>query len=317
MNILGAIKTGLTVIGGKAGLVCKKFGPTGMTVLGISLGVTTVVVACVATTKAEPILDATKERVDKAKENEDPKAQKHEIAVAYCKTAGDFAKLYAPAVATGAASIAFILGGHCMLKKQNAALMAMTSALATSYATYRQRVVDEFGKEKDFEYYNGLKKTTDIIVDPETGETTTKNVYVEEKPSLNIYHEIFDENNGNWTWSTSLNLMFLRSIQDEMNYILKARGYVFYNEVRRRLGFKETEAGQFTGWVYGGEGDNLIDFGIREEVRHDGIAPKYLLDFNVDGDILYILKDHKKTPKEEADDRIEENRQVHDWRNEQ
>ena len=93
MNIFGTIKNTLSLVGGKASLLFKKCGPTTMTVVGVGGVVATVVMACVATTKAEPILDKTKERIDKAKENEDSKAQSKEIAVAYGKAAIDFAKL--------------------------------------------------------------------------------------------------------------------------------------------------------------------------------------------------------------------------------
>lgn len=309
MNIFGTIKNTLSLVGGKASLLFKKCGPTTMTVVGVGGVVATVVIACVATTKAEPILDKTKERIDKAKENEDSKAQSKEIAVAYGKAAIDFAKLYAPAATVGTISIAMILGSHHILKKENAALMAMTSALSKSFAEYRKRVVEDAGEDKDLEYYHGIKKTTKVIVDPETGDQTTETTYVQEKPSVSIYSKIFDKLNDNWTSSASMNLMFLRGIQDEMNYILKIKGHVFLNEVYDRLGFPRTYAGQFVGWVYGGNGDNKIDFGIYDITDKmktafvNGWEPSIMLDFNVDGDIMYILK---KNASEEAKDMANE-----------
>lgn len=306
MNLFGTIKNTLSLVGGKASLLFRKCGPTTMTVVGVGGVVATVVIACVATTKTEPILDKTKARIDKAKENEDPKIQNKEIAVAYGKAAVDFAKLYAPAATVGTISIAMILGSHHILKKENAALMAMTSALSQSFAEYRKRVVEDAGEDKDLEYYHGVKKTTNVIVDLETGEQTTETAYIQEKPSVSIYSRVFNRKNLNWNPSCALNMMFLRSIQDEMNYTLKAKGHLFLNEVYDRLGFKRSEAGQFVGWVYGGSGDDYIDFGLYNLKGRDDEPDAIVLDFNVDGNIMYILCPEKNENKQTIAEEISE-----------
>ena len=91
--------------------------------------------------------------------------------------------------------------------------------------------------------------------------------------------------------------MFLKSEQNYANDRLKARGYLFLNEVYERLGIPPTKAGQIVGWVYdpnnpNHNGDNYVDFGLynihKEKTRDfvNGYEEVILLDFNVDGPIL-------------------------------
>ena len=102
-----------------------------------------------------------------------------------------------------------------------------------------------------------------------------------------------------------MNFMFLRAEQNFANDKLKARGYVFLNEVLERLGLPTTEAGQIVGWVYDPNskdpnGDNFIDFGFMEMRRErnrafiEGEETVILLDFNVDGKISDIFHRYSK-----------------------
>ena len=92
--------------------------------------------------------------------------------------------------------------------------------------------------------------------------------------------------------------MFLKAEQNYANDRLRARGYLFLNEVYERLGIKQTKAGQIVGWVYDTKepiGDNYVDFGIYntniEKTRDfvNGYENVILLDFNVDGNILDLI----------------------------
>ena len=85
--------------------------------------------------------------------------------------------------------------------------------------------------------------------------------------------------------------MFLRSQEAYANEKLKAKGYLFLNEVYSMLGIQETKAGQMIGWVYDPEVEHKIDFGIYDLYRDsnrrfvNGVERSILLDFNVDGNI--------------------------------
>lgn len=118
----------------------------------------------------------------------------------------------------------------------------------------------------------------------------------DDRTSLSQYARFFDETSPNWTKYSETNLMFLKLMQNHCNDLLKARGYIFLNEVYEKLGIPKTKAGQLVGWVYDEKnpiGDNYIDFGIfnvnnRQSVN--GYENAILLDFNVDGVILDKIK---------------------------
>lgn len=86
--------------------------------------------------------------------------------------------------------------------------------------------------------------------------------------------------------------------QDYANEKLKARGYLFLNEVLDMVGIQRCRAGQAVGWIYDEKnpiGDNYVDFGIlnihSEPSRNfmNGLEYSTWLEFNVDGDILHHL----------------------------
>ena len=91
-----------------------------------------------------------------------------------------------------------------------------------------------------------------------------------------------------------------RVANDQFN----AHGYMFLNDVYDLLGFPRTQAGQVVGWIRNSEtGDNHISFGpIVDQIIDKSIPAaeseqlyihddSILLDFNVDGVILDLLKD--------------------------
>ena len=67
---------------------------------------------------------------------------------------------------------------------------------------------------------------------------------------------------------------------------------MFLNEVYEQLGFEHTSAGAVVGWIYGGFGDDYVDFGIFNESYKpardfiNGYNNAVVLDFNVDG-VIY------------------------------
>ena len=92
--------------------------------------------------------------------------------------------------------------------------------------------------------------------------------------------------------------MFVIKQQDWANEKLRAKGFLFLNDVYKSLGMQETQAGQIVGWVYDKNkpsGDNYVDFNIfngSEPSRAfvNGYEKAILLDFNVDGPILNCLE---------------------------
>ena len=288
----------------------QKHSPEILAGVGVVGTVASAVMACKATLKLDDILVESKETRDKIKEvAENPRYEKEyspedakkDLTVNYAQTAIKIAKLYAPAVILGSASLGCLLASNDILRKRNAALSAAYMTVDKSFKEYRQRVVDKFGEEVEKEIrYNIKAMEVETTVANEDGSET---VIVEESkvmdPNLySDYAKFFDEFNPNWQNDPEYNLMFLRAQQQYANDLLKAKGRLFLNEVYDMLGLERTKAGQVVGWVYNPEnptGDNFVDFGIydmsKERVRAfvNGYEPSILLDFNVDGDVWSMM----------------------------
>lgn len=306
----------------KAGFQLKKHSPEILVVTGIVGTVASTVMACKATTKLHAVLDDSKEKIDMFHQGaEDGKVQSvvdgeivvvdytkedctRDITVTYAKTGVELVKLYGPAVAVGAASIASILVGYNILHKRTLAYAAAYTAADTTLKEYRGRVIERFGEKLDKELlYNIKTKEIEETVTNEDGTETTvkKTVEVAESaPAQGFYSFCFDETADGWVRDAERNKYFLKVQQDYANELLRARGYVFLNEVLDMLGIQRTPAGQSVGWVYNSEkGDGYIDFGvfdIRCEANRrfvNCLEKSVWLNFNVDGDIRYSLKPQK------------------------
>lgn len=299
MNLFNSTKNGV-----------QKHSPEILAGVGVVGTVASAVIACKATLKLNDILDDCKETRDKIKAVEaDPKYQneytpedaKKDLTVNYTQTAVKIAKLYAPAVILGSASLGCLLASNDILRKRNAALSAAYMTVDKSFKEYRSRVAERFGEEVEKEIrYNIKAQEIETIVANEDGSET---VVMEEAKVMdpNLYSDyarFFDEANPNWQNDPEYNLMFLKSQQQYANDLLKSRGRLFLNEVYDMLGIDRSKAGQVVGWTYNPKnptGDNFVDFGIydmsKERVRAfvNGYETNILLDFNVDGNVWDLM----------------------------
>lgn len=295
----------------KVGMKAKKHSPEILVGAGVVGVVASAVMACKATTKLSGILDEGKNQVEQIhgyiekngfSEKYTEEDSKKDLAIVYAQTGVKLVKLYAPAVVLGGVSIAAILGGHNILRKRNIALSAAYVAVDKSFKEYRSRVVDRFGKEldKELRYNIKAKEFEETVVDAKGKEKVEKKtVNVVEDPNMySDYARFFDESCVGWEKDPELNLMFLKKQQNYANDRLKAKGYLFLNEVYEMLGLQPSKAGQIVGWIYDEKhpiGDNFVDFGIydinREKNRDfvNGYERTILLDFNVDGNILDMM----------------------------
>ena len=295
---------------GKVGFELKKHAPEILVVTGVVGTVASAVLACKATTKLEGILDKTKKDIAIIDEcldcpeglpepytKEDAKKDK---MIVYARTGLDLAKLYGPSLALGALSITCILASNNVLRKRSVGMAAAYTAVDTSFKEYRQRVVDRFGEELDKELrYNIKAKEVEEEVVDENGNVTVekKTVYEAEINDLSDYARFFDATCEGYTKNAEFNLMFLKRQQDFANDMLRARGYLFLNDVYELLGFNKTQAGQQVGWWYDEKhptGANFVDFGIyKKDGLHNnsrfvnGLETVCIIDPNVDGNILY------------------------------
>ena len=284
----------------------QKHSPEILAGVGVVGVVASGVMACKATLKLNDILDECKETRDKIKEVEEnpefedrysPEDAKKDLTVNYMQTSMKIAKLYAPAVLLGSASLGCLLASNDILRKRNAALSAAYMTVDKGFKEYRQRVAERFGEEveKEIRYNIKAQEIETTVVNEDGSEAVVKETVNVMDPNLySDYARFFDEASPYWQNDPEYNLMFLKAQQQYANDLLKSRGRLFLNEVYEMLGIEKSKAGQIVGWVYDPVnpiGDNFVDFGIydmsKERVRAfvNGYEPNILLDFNVDGNV--------------------------------
>lgn len=293
------------------GFQLKKHSPEILVVVGIVGAVTSAVMACKATTKANDILNDAKSQVDKVHKVLEDEAispemyseedSKKDLAIIYAKTGLDFVRLYGPSVLLGVVSIASILASNNILRKRNIALAAAYTAVDTGFKEYRGRLIERFGKELDKELKYNIKSETvqETVIDEKGNEQTVDKVVEVANPNVySDYARCFDDGCKGWTKDPELNLVFLKQMQQYANDKLRAKGHLFLNEVYDMLGFPRSRAGQIVGWIYDEKnkvGDNFVDFGIYDATKQpnrdfvNGYERVIWLDFNVDGPIWNLI----------------------------
>ena len=289
----------------RLGLKLKKHSPEILMVTGTIGVVTSAVMACKATLKVNDILEETKQDVDKINgvlENEEyadkysEEDSKKDLVIVYVQTGIKLAKLYAPSVILGTLSLGAMITSNNILRKRNVALAAAYTVLDKGFKDYRKNVVERFGEKIDKELKHNIKaKTFETVTVDENGKEKKTKEEVDICDGISDFARFFDEGSRYFTKDPEYNLMFLKNQERYANDKLKAKGYLFLNDVYRMLDIPETKAGQIVGWIYDEKcpnGDNYVDFGIyntnREKSRDfvNGYEKVILLDFNVDGNIL-------------------------------
>lgn len=275
----------VTRLAGRAGLVLSKHAPTILTAAGTAGFIGTTVLASKATLKVEETVAEEAALLIKVHEAHEAgklsdKDATHDKVVLYSRMTTKLAKLYAPALILGAASIVSLATGHGIMLKRNASLAAAYAAVDQAFKSYKKKVESKFGKEA---VLDALVSTAE--------EDLTKNEPTLEAiaavDDVSPYGVIFDSSNHNWSADEDLSMLHLKCQQQYANDILQTRGHIFLNEVYKMLGFPHTPAGAVTGWVKG-HGDDFIDFNIYDgmfegEDENGRTVTKWALDFNVDG----------------------------------
>jgi hypothetical protein len=303
---LTVMKTMVTRGAGRSALILRKYSPEILMVTGVVGIVTSTVLACRATLRADEILDETKDTLDKINETKKlvdngtiqqtytEEQYKRDLAVTYVQSGWKFVKLYGPSITLGVASIACILTSHGIMRRRNLALVAAYKTIEKSFSDYRKRVVAELGEGKDREFKYGIKKVDYVeTTTDENGKKVKekKTVEVADPSGVSQYARWFDKTSREWDPSGIYNATFVVNQQKIANDILNARGHIFLNEVYDMLGFEHSMEGSVMGWVKG-HGDDYVDFGIYNlkvaegiaEQRVDfvnGLCDSVLLDFNV------------------------------------
>ena len=298
----------------RSALVLSKYSPIIMTGIGVVGSIGATVLACKATPKAIVVADDLKKGLEATNEvhelwklaqeaNEplevngkiieyDSKTRVVERTL-YIRTAVfQWLKVYAVPLAIGAVSLGLIVSGQKIMWTRNVAITAAFETMKTSFDKYRENIRELTDAETDRLALGGNAPSAIVV----TGDET--NPIVQAEHDLNspasLYCRWFDESNPNFDSNAETNKFFLLTQQSILNDLLRTQGHVFLNEVYDRLGFKRTPAGARCGWIWNGDGDNEIDFGIWKQDEHhmdfvNAWSKSVLLDFNVDGDIHSLI----------------------------
>ena len=302
MNIKGML-TNVSKVTGRTGLKVKKYSPEILVGLGIVGMVGTTVLACKSTIKAVDILEETKETLSKIENVHESNVESYteedyrkDMAITYIQTGVKLLKVYWMPITTGIVSIGCIFGSTRILRARNIAIGAAYKTLQKAFDDYRNRVINEFGKEKDEKFRYGIEEET--IKVEEIGEDGKKKKVKASQEMIDVnkiseYAKFFDSSSKYWAKMPEQNLLFLKGKQNYFNDLLRTRGHVFLNEVYDALDIDHTMCGAVTGWILNENGDGFVDFGIfnGEEANRrfvNGLENCILLDFNVDG-VIYDL----------------------------
>ena len=278
----------------------KRFSPEILMAVGVAGVVTAGVLACKATLKLEDVVEKAAEEIADVKDRRSVNEFDSEVEFnkaltkVYINRTLQVGKLYTPALSVGLVGIGCLLGSHGIMNRRNFAMAAAYKAVESSFAQYRERVVDELGEDKDKELRFGLVETEVPTYGPDGEQTGTQKLTDVKMDRWSSYARIFDEGNEMWSKIPGQNQFTLTNQMNWLNDRLNARGYVFLNDVYKCLGFPATPAGQVVGWLSSAHKDSkdgFIDFGlfeIEEQAKRDfvnGFERSVILDFNVDGDI--------------------------------
>ena len=307
----------------KYGYKLKKASPTIMIIGAAVGGVTATVLACKATIKAQDILDEhnttvaaihdTKAKIEsgelclKEGETYTETEYKKDITTAYVQTGLKLAKIYAPAVTLGAASLGCMFGSHHIMTRRNASLTAAYIALDKAFEEYKGRVTERYGDRVQRELEENIKAVE--IKSKKTDENGVEEI-IKEYQDVAMQHTspytcIFDETVDTWEPDNMMNQNYLFLMEQSANKRLRSKGYLFLNEVLDLIGTHggvsmRTPEGQIVGWYYDPNDESLqnhVDFGVTNYVPGNDALNSFInggersvmLHFNCDGPIINRL----------------------------
>lgn len=221
----------------------SKHSPEILTGVGIAGMIATTVLAVRATPKALELIEEKKkeEWVDKLK------------PIETVKTAW---KPYIPAIVTGTASVACLVGASSVNARRNAALATAYTLSETALREYREKVVETIGEKKEQNVRDKVAKEQ-IEKNP-----VTKNevIFTEKGKSL-----CFDPYSARYFTN---DIETIRKAANTLNeqMLHSITGYASLNDFYDEIGLPHTETGDMLGW----NASNLIKLDISSHVTDEG-----------------------------------------------
>lgn len=260
----------LTVISHAVGKFAVKYGPKILSVGGAAMTIGGAVMACRATLKADEVLEAHQARINKLEMalavsegyiQEHPGEELNEADIftekdykrgkfeAYCMTAIDFIKLYAPAVSMILGGVGMMQAAFWTTEHKRATAVAALTSVEQAYSN----LIEAHGNNINPEPMVHEKR--EVILDGED-EPSEQVILDPNRIDENFFFFLYDEDNPNWTsgpfsngrWG--MNISLITSRLNHMQYDLSGYRTTHYlvNDVARELDLKETAIGHFFGW---------------------------------------------------------------------
>ena len=225
--------------------------------------------------------------------------------------AKDVVKVYCKPAILAVGSAGLILCQNRILRHELGVATTAFATLKNQYDNLVEKTRDEIGDEKVQELLYGAKDVD--VLDAQSGEKIGQTTFVDTANMVSPYAFRFDDGewddkygryiwrNPVWNANKVINIAKVVSIQNDLNDLLKARGYVHENDARIAFGKKPIKRGWRYGWVLGSDGDGYIDFGVLPGPHQIPINKLFMdeknsfnmpiIDLNVDGKIEYIYDD--------------------------
>lgn len=274
---------------GRTVLKTKAHSPAILFGVGIVSMGATIVLAAKATLHVEDVLvDHEKDMLDiQHVETRSPQGDeehyKKERQHITLRTTGRLIKLYAPTAVAGVITVTCLTASHRQLTNRNAQITAAYVGLQRFLESYRGRVREEIGADKERDVYYAATPV-ELVQDTENGPVK----YYGTKPGMRSpYACMFDDQNPNFQQNGTFNEHWFRIQSELLTNKLRAQGHLFLNEVYDRLGCPRTPTGQLCGWaIQHPQSDDFVE--IRFTPMHD-YHGSYMLDFNVAGHVMNMV----------------------------
>ena len=222
---------------------------------------------------------------------------KHDMRKSYKWEILTYAKLYGPSIGLAIAGTVSILAGHSIMRKRAAALAAAYTALERSFAQYRKKVIDTYGKEIDEKFRKNIVGSQDIEVTTtdEDGNEKTTTETIDILDTTRDYSILFDAT-PKYQRNPYNNRIFLKGFERMLNDQLYANGLLLLNDVYDQLGIPRTSDGAVVGWsckdVDGRKVDGYVDLGLDfNDVELSHWESDIWLNPNCDGFVQHLISD--------------------------
>lgn len=208
----------------------KKNSPLILTVMGITGGVTTVIMVGKVSPKAKEVLDQVKE--DCAERGDDKKT----LFIEEVKAVGP---MYLPAAIMGGVSIACIIGSYSVNTRRAAALATAYSISETKLKDYQEKVIETIGKNKE------EKVRKSIVEDKLKNNEEAKEMAEHIPEGMQLCYDEFSDRPFYNTWDNIVN------VEKKLNQRLYSEMWVSLNDLFYELDMKPVAYGDDYGWEAG------------------------------------------------------------------